>query len=84
MITNLTEKSIYRNKVEMREAEDNKRRLFRAINSGMREPVDYSVFKKTPLDKEKAYNMKRQWKDAMKECYPDPIVRKTFNNPLCK
>ena len=84
MITNLSEKNVFKTKGEIAEAVHNKALLFKEVNRGYKEPLDRKVFKKTEEERNKIYSMKTSWKKAMIECYPDSSVRKTFNNPLCK
>lgn len=58
--------------------------LQKEVNRGVREPLDRTVFKKTAKDKQLLWELKSKWKSLMKECFPNPIERKKYNNPICK
>lgn len=84
MVTTLTEKGVFKDNSDIAKALNNRALLFKEVNRGYKDPIDRSVFKQSIEDKNKLYSMKTAWKKAMQECYPNSLVRKTFNNPLCK
>lgn len=84
MVSTMSFKEVFKNNSDLSAAISNKQNLFKEINSGMREPLNREEFKKSPEEKEKIYSLKSKWKSLMRECFPDPKVRKTYNNPICK
>jgi len=84
MVTTLTEHSVFKDNNDIANALQKREQLFKEINKGYKEPIDRSVFKKSIEERNKIYSMKTAWKKAMIECFPDSLIRKQYNNPLCK
>lgn len=71
----------FANNLERKDYERNREVLKRLINTP-REKVDFSVFKKNTIEKNKLWEMKQEWKKGMLNCYPNPKIRKQMNNPM--
>jgi hypothetical protein len=63
--------------------EQNRKSLLKDVNRGVKEPIDRSVFKQTPEQKIAAFECKAEWKRLMRKCFPNPKVRRQYNNPIC-
>ena len=84
MVSTMSFKEVFKNKTDISYAGKEKELIFKEINRGMRDPIDRTVFKKTPEERAHIYTLKSKWKASMIECFPDPQKRKLYNNPICK
>jgi hypothetical protein len=63
--------------------EYNHRILQKEINCGRKDPLNREIFKKTPEERIKIWEMKSAWKRDMIKCFPDPKIRRSQHNPIC-
>jgi hypothetical protein len=82
MVTIMSLKEVFKDKSQILEAEKRRNQLFKEINSGMKEPLDRNIFKKTAEERGKLFTLKAEWKKNMQICYPNPKERKYRNNPI--
>lgn len=83
MVAVMSFKEVFKDRSQMLEAEKKKEQVFKEINSGFKEPLDRSVFKKSSEERGKLFTLKAEWKKNMRICYPDLKERKYRNNPQC-
>lgn len=62
MVTEIQMSTLFKSTSEIKAYEKEKAELFKEVNRGMKHPVDYSVFKKSPEEKIKTWEMKMEWK----------------------
>lgn len=66
MVTEIQMSAMFKSTIDIKAYEKAKAELFKDVNRGMREPVDYSVFKKSEKEKIKLWEMKMEWKKLQK------------------